>query len=270
MIKLVTIDLDGTLLNSKKQISKNNINAIEKARELGCKIVIATGRPVAGIKYITDTLGLNTEQDYLIVYNGGKIVNAKSKEILFSQTINGKQVKKIYNISKEYDSNIHAFCKNEDFINDHKNPYSDVEVSLNKIEENIVDFSTLEDDSLYIKTMIVDDKEKLDTIEKNLSKDIRDEFTVVRSADIFLEFLNKKVEKGYALNELADILGISHSETMAIGDAGNDLSMIVEAGIGVAMKNATTDVLTAANYITKYNNDEDGVAEALNKFVIGE
>ena len=94
------------------------------------------------------------------------------------------------------------------------------------------------------------------------------EYSMVRSSKIFLEFLHRGIEKGSALKSLASYLNVKMDETMAIGDAGNDISMIKAAGIGVAMKNAFPEVLEIADYITENDNNNSGVAEALNKFII--
>lgn len=268
MIKLVGIDLDGTLFDSEKKISAENKKAIAEARKLGCKIVIATGRPLKGVLEVLEELNLNTDNDFVIVYNGGKILNSGTSELIFSSTINGKQVKNVYNEALRLNSYMHAFRKSEEFVNYKSNIYSDVEIRINHLSDKIIDFMEISDEEEFIKAMIVDDEKKLDEIEKLVSKDLRDTMTVVRSSKIFLEFLNPKVEKGLAILNLAKYLGIKPEETMAIGDAGNDLSMIKEAFIGVAMKNGSEICKTNANYITTADNNNSGVAEAINKFVI--
>lgn len=268
MIKLVAIDLDGTLLDVNKEITEANKLAIKEAEALGCKIVIATGRPFNGVKNIINELGLVNNTDFVIVYNGGKILNTGTNELVFSSCITGVEVKEVFDEALKHDSNIHAFRKNEEFVNQRPNIYSDVEIRINGLQDKIIDFSDIKESDEFIKTMIVDEQSKLDKIEKNLNPLLREKMTVVRSSKIFLEFLNPAVEKGLAILNLADYLGIKHSETMAIGDAGNDLSMIKSAAIGVAMSNASQICLDAANYITKNDNNNSGVAEAINKFVL--
>ena len=270
MIKLVTIDLDGTLFDKDKNVSKENLEAIKKCHSLGVKIVIATGRPYNGIYKLLDMLGLNTINDYTILYNGAKIINNKTKEYFYTSSINGKMVKEIYNESIRFKVNCHAFRINEELITPKHNPYTDVEATINKIEDHIFDFNQINDDDQFLKCMLVDEKENLDYIEKNLNKEYFNRFTIVRSANIFLEFLNKTSGKGEALINLAKFLDIDMHDTMAIGDAGNDKTMIKFAKIGVVMQNATNDVKGIADYITINDNNSSGVAEALNKFIINE
>ena len=268
MIKLLGIDLDGTLLDSAKNISTLNKEAIKAASNLGVKVVIATGRPLKGVLKILEELNLNNKSDFVIVYNGGKILNTGTNELIFSSTITGSQVKHVFSEALRLDSYIHAFRKNEEFVNYKANIYSDVEIDINGLSDLIIDFNEISDSDEFIKTMIVDDEIKINKIEKEIDKSLRESMTVVRSSNIFLEFLNPDVEKGLALLKLAAYLGIKPEETMAIGDAGNDLSMIKDAFIGVAMSNGSSICKENADYITKADNNNSGVAEAINKFII--
>ncbi|MDE7095517.1 MAG: HAD-IIB family hydrolase, partial [Anaeroplasmataceae bacterium] len=118
----------------------------------------------------------------------------------------------------------------------------------------------------FLKCMMVGKDTVVDDAIKHLNPKYYEAYSVVRSAPIFLEFLNKSTNKGTALEALAAYLKIEISETMAIGDAGNDLAMIEMAGIGVAMENSFPEVKKVANFITT-SNEDSGVAKALNKFV---
>lgn len=267
MIKICTIDLDGTLFDGKKQISKENKEAVLLAKKKGCRIVIATGRPYHGVYPVLKELDLLSSQDYVICYNGAKVFNTKTKELIFSSTILGSDIKSIYQLSKDFKAFFHAFRKNEELLTNQHNPYTDVEVTINHIEDHIIDFSTIKDDEEFLKCMIVGPAELLDTIEKQLDSSLKEKYSIVRSAPIFLEFLNPNTNKGTALEALAKHLSISMKDTMAIGDAGNDLAMIQMAEIGVAMENSFEEIKKAANYITA-SNETSGVAKALQKYVI--
>lgn len=262
MIKLIAIDLDGTLFDSKKNISKENKEAIKLAKEKGIKIVIATGRPVNGVLPILEELGLNDNADYVIIYNGAKVYNVGTKEIIFSSTINGKTVKALYNESLRLGVNFHAFRKNEELITPKHNPYTDVESKINNIPDNLYDFNKINDNDEFLKAMMVDSDENITKTIENINPVFSTEYSMVRSSKIFLEFLNKSTHKGHALKALANYLNISLEETMAIGDAGNDLPMIINAGIGVAMENAFPEVKAHADKIT-LDNEHSGVAYAI-------
>ena len=268
MIKIVTIDLDGTLFDKDKVISYQNKLAIAKCHDLGVKIVIATGRPISGVMPVLEELGLTSTSDYAIIYNGSKIINVGTKETISASVINGKGVKELYLESKRLNTHIHAFRKNEELITPMHNPYTDVESKINHVEDKLFDFTKIDDNDEFIKCMLVDDENKITSIMDKVNPKFKEEYSMVRSSKIFLEFLHRGIEKGSALKSLASYLNVKMDETMAIGDAGNDITMIKAAGIGVAMKNAFPEVLEIADYITLNDNNNSGVAEALNKFII--
>lgn len=266
MIKIVTIDLDGTLFNEKKEITEENKKALLRAKEKGVKIVIATGRPLAGIMPVLTELGLTTNDDYAISYNGAKVFNVGTKEIIFSSSISGKTVKELYYESRRLNVHYHAFRLNEELVTVDHNPYTDVETSINHIEDHLLDFTTIKDDELFLKSMLVDSQDNITRVINEINPIYKNDYSMVRSADIFLEFLNKNTDKGLALEKLANYLNVPMEETMAIGDAGNDASMIKKAGIGVCMANGYQDVKDIADFIT-LDNEHDGVAYAINKFI---
>ncbi len=266
MIKLCTIDLDGTLFDKNKNISIDNVEAIKKAKQNGCKIVIATGRPYNGVLPVLKQLDLLSENDYVICYNGAKVFNVKTQQIIFSTTISGKDIKELYEESKRLNTYFHAFRKNEELITDRHNPYTDVETRINKIIDVLFDFNDVNDDDEFLKCMMVDEQSKITEAINNLDEKFKNKYSVVRSSNIFLEFLNSSTNKGSALEALANYLNIPISDTMAIGDAGNDIAMIKKAGIGVAMENSFKEVFEIADYITA-SNENSGVAKAINKFI---
>ena len=266
MIKLITIDLDGTLLDKDKNISEKNLEAIRKCTEKGIYVVIATGRPYLGTKSLIKKLGL--VNSFIILYNGGKVIDIKNNETIFTDTINGSDIKDIYQLSLKHNLYYHAFKANEELITPKFNPYTALEVRINHISFKNQLIKDVDDDEKFLKGMIVGDEKDLDVLETKIPSSFKDKYSIVRSAKVFVEFLNKSVDKGNALNFLKKYLNLKDDETMAIGDAGNDLGMIKCAHIGVAMKNSMKKVLDDANYITENDNNNSGVAEAINKFAL--
>ena len=268
MIKIVTIDLDGTLFDKDKNITWDNKLAIAKCHDLGVKIVIATGRPISGVMPVLEELGLTTSSDYAIIYNGSQIINVGTGEIISQSTITGDVVKELYNESIRLGVNIHAFREDGTLITPKLNPYTNVEATINHLNTQVFDFNDIKDNDKFIKCMLVDSDENITRIMTEVNEKYYKEYSMVRSSKIFLEFLKKGIEKGMALKSIASYLNVKLEDTMAIGDAGNDISMIKAAGVGVAMKNAFPEVLKVADYITENDNNNSGVAEALNKFII--
>lgn len=266
MYKMITVDMDGTLLKPDGSISRRNKEAVEKAKDKGVKVVITSGRPIEGILDSLDKLGLNTNSDYVISYNGCVVQNSYTKEIIYKKTLKGSDLKKLYKYSKSLDVNIHAFSR-EGCITPKLNKYTELEEKLNGIKVKECDYTTVDNNEDIIKIMFTGDSSQLDKGEKNINNDIRKNYTVVRSLYCFLEFLNNKSNKGEAVRRLATHLDIAPENIMAIGDAGNDKHMLEFAGLGVAMGNATEEIKQVADVIVS-TNERDGVAEAIEKFVL--
>ena len=198
-------------------------------------------------------------------FNGSVIQNVKTREIVSKNILKGSDLKKLYALSKEIGVNIHAFTK-DGCITPKMNEYTELEGRINGIEVHEVDFDTISEDEDVIKVMFIDPQPVLEEAMTRMPETIYDEFTVVRSAPYFLEFLNKASSKGTGVKALGEYLGIKQEEIICIGDAGNDLDMILFAGLGVAMGNAFEEVKKAADYVTS-NNEEDGVAHVIEKFI---
>lgn len=267
MYKLIAIDMDGTLLREDKSVSERTKNAIKLAKEKGVYVVIATGRPIDGVSRYLEELDMLGENDYVLSYNGGLVLKTKSREVVSKTALTGADLHYLHNLSKELGVNIHAFSEVHGLMTPKNSKYTEVEANINGIKIAINDYSDIEDDHSIIKVMMIDEPEVLQKAIDNLPKEVYEKYTVVRSAPFFLEFLNKKVNKGTGVELLAKHLNIKQEEIMTFGDAGNDLDMIVYAGMGVAMANAFDEVKEAANYITD-SNENDGVAKAIEKFVL--
>ena len=267
MYKLVAIDMDGTLLREDKTISERTKNAIVSAREKGVTVVLATGRPIQGVSRYLEELDMYTEKDYVLTYNGALIQKTKSKESVAKIGLKGEDFHYLKKLSDELGVNIHAFSEEQGLITPKNSKYTEVEADINKIQIHEINMDNISDDEVMIKIMMIDEPEILSEAMDKLPKEVYDKYTVVRSAPFFLEFLNKSVNKGVGVEMLAKHLGVNKEEVMTFGDAGNDIHMIEYAGLGVAMGNAFDEIKEAANYITD-TNDNDGVAKAIEKFIL--
>jgi len=266
MYKLVALDMDGTLLNEDKKISNENFEAIKRARKKGVKVVLATGRPIKGISRYLQELNLLTEDDYAVAFNGAIIQNTKTGKVIAENLLNLKDLQYLYDLSKKLSVNIHALTL-ASCITPKVNEYSQLESNMNNIPLEIVDFNKVNNSTTIVKIMFIDKESILSKVIEKLPKEVYDKYTVVRSAPYFLEFINKKVNKGFGVELLAKSLGIKQEEIICMGDAGNDIHMIQYAGLGVAMGNAFPELKQVANYVTK-TNEEHGVAHVINKFIL--
>lgn len=266
MYKLVAIDMDGTLLNSKYQISQANFDAIQEANENGVKIVLASGRPFIGFKRYLEDLNLISKDNYAISYNGSLVQATEGNEIIFKKTLTLDDYKDLYNLSKKLNVNIHALTDTS-VISPKDSKYTRHEAEINNIPNEIIPVEDVSPSTTIVKVMFVDEPEILDEVFAKIPEEVFNKYTVVRSTPFYLEFINKSVNKGVGVAALAEKLSIKQEEIICIGDAGNDIHMIKYAGLGVAMGNAFPEVKKAANFVTKTNN-QDGVAYVFNKFIL--
>lgn len=267
MYKLIALDMDGTLLNEEKQISPANYEAIQQARENGVKVVLASGRPLVGFKRYLEELNLISENEYAVAFNGALVQSSEGNEIISKTTLTVEDYKYLYELSKELKVNIHALTESM-VISPKDNKYTRLEAEMNHISSEIIAVEDVAENTTIVKVMFIDEPELIEEIMEKIPEEVRNTYTIVRSAPFFLEFLHKSVNKGAGVAALAEKLNIKQEEVICIGDAGNDIHMIKYAGLGVAMGNAFPEVKKAANFITK-TNEQDGVAHIINKFILG-
>ncbi|UOW67279.1 sugar-phosphatase [Paraclostridium bifermentans] len=269
MYKLIALDIDGTLLNSEKKVTQEVFDAIQNAKEKGVKVVLSTGRPLPGVQTLLKELKLNDEENYVVTFNGGLVQEITSQDVISNIEMSHEDFDYIYNeLAKKHDIKIHI--NTPDFL---VVPYTEVpkysvhESTLNNIPVICMNENEINSDLTFCKVMLVDEPEIIEDIITKIPQEFHDKYTIVRSAPFFLEFLNKKVNKGSGLQALCDKLGIDPSEVIAVGDEENDRHMIEFAGLGVAMGNARDSIKEIANHITETNNNH-GVAKVISDFIL--
>ncbi|MDH2999770.1 HAD family hydrolase [Chelonobacter oris] len=265
--KLIALDLDGTLLDAQKEISRRNRDAIAAARELGVYVILASGRPYAGMKKYMQQLNMTTDNDYVLCFNGARVERVTDGHVLNSKMLCGKDAKRVAHYARQMGLNTHAFSPERGLITPQASHYTRHEAESNAIEFSVIDFEQLHDDEPIIKSMVIDPPELLEKMASALPPELAQRYTVVRSAPFFLEFIHPQANKGAGVAALAQHLNISAEQVICCGDAGNDWHMLQYAGLGVAMGNATTELKTIADYITADHNDS-GVAQVIETFIL--
>lgn len=269
-IKLIAIDIDGTLLNEKNELAPATIEAVKAATEKGIQVVLCTGRPLTGAAHYLKKLGLaDNDEHYVITFNGS-LVQSTSGNVLLRHTLTYDDFIDIEALSRKL--NVHFHSETDQYIytaNKNISPYTIGEAYLVRMPIRYRDVGEMSRDLSISKGMIIDDPALISRIVKDheIPSEFYDRFYIVQSEPFFLEIMNKNASKGNALDGLCQELGLQADEVMALGDQGNDLTMIKFAGTGVAMGNATPEVKAAANEIT-LTNAEDGVAAAIQKFAL--
>lgn len=268
MIKLIAIDLDGTLLDNKKQVTKRNKAALIQAKHQGVKIVICTGRPLRAIRPYLEELELNDPGDYSITFNGGLVQKNDTGEILEKATLQLSDLDKLIQLAKELDIPLDVVSEEIVLVLPTSKSYQSIYGSLNPLLDcRPFQINGLDDRRLYNKAVVAYHQEILDQKIAQIPQTIKEQYEVIKTRNNLLEFMPKGITKAYGISLLARDLGISKEEVMAIGDEENDLSMIQYAGLGVAMDNAIPNVKQAADIVTD-SNLADGVAAAIEKYVL--
>lgn len=270
--KLICIDMDGTLLNKTGEISKRNLEAIKMASKNGVNVAVTTGRLFASANYFADLLEVKTP---VIASNGAYIREKSSDKVIYKSLLGYDNAIKVVEILKTFDLYPHFNTYDSIFTERIINSslfYSRLNETLpedRKIKICIVeDWQKVlkENEGEILKCIVIDkDIEKIKKAKEEINK--IETLEVVSSLKKNFEIMAKGVSKGKAVEMLANYYGIDRSEIICMGDNENDLSMIKYAGLGIAMGNAEDFVKESAHYITD-TNDNDGVAKAIEKFVL--
>lgn len=266
MYKIIALDMDGTLLNSEKKITEKTKEALNNVKKKGVKIVLASGRPIDGLKKYLKELDLIEDDQYVLSYNGCLVQETKSGKVIHEIGLTGKDLHYMYELSQKLGVNIHAFSTVNGLITPKISKYTKVEAELNGIDIKEIEFNEIPEDEHIVKIMFIDEEDILDKSIEGIPREVYEKYNVVKSTPYFLEIINKNGNKGIGLKALGDYLNITKDEMIAAGDAGNDKEMIEYAGLGVAMKNSTEDIKSISNYITS-SNDNDGIAKVIEKFI---
>ena len=266
--KLLALDLDGTLTNSKKQITPHTLETLIRAQqEKGLKIILASGRPTYGVAPLANALQLDKFGGFILAYNGGEIINWRTHEIMYKNLLDHDVLPYLYECAKKNDFAIVTYENEYVLTEKPDNEYVLKEALLNVMKIKKVDNFLEAVRHPIAKCLIVGEPTHLAILEKEMQEQLKDRMGVFRSEPYFLELVPKGIDKARSLSVLLEELELKREELMAAGDGFNDLSMVRFAGMGVAMANAQDVVKENADFIT-LSNDEDGVAYAVEKFIL--
>ena len=263
--RAIALDLDGTLTNHDKVVTPRTRQALLKAQELGTVIILASGRPTYGIVPVAECLELEKRGGYILSYNGGNIVNAKTGEKLFSQFLPDAVIPILYKYAKEKSHALLGYAGNEIITEMPDDQYVKEESRINKMNIRKVDNLLDALEPHPTKLLMTGDPTDMLKAEEELVEILGEKMDIFRSAPFFLELVPKGIDKAQSLLRLLAKINLTPADLMAFGDGYNDLSMLKLAGVGVAMANAAPEVRADADYVT-LSNEEDGVAEALLHF----
>ena len=261
LIKLVAIDLDGTLVNSDLKISDEDIESIKKCRQKGIIVSIVTGRTIRSVGEITDMLDL---KGLHLASSGSAIIDEKLK-IHKALKVPGETIKKIVLRSKEWDRAIVSHTLDGFLKYDKYSPNLEYIAENKKLFKKVKNIlaSDILTNSLQMTVLIDED----DEFNQYLKEIIGDTVKIRRAGPYFLNILNQKAGKLFGIKEILKKTGIKKENLMVVGDTELDIGIIKYAGVGVAMGNASQRVKDSADHVSN-DNDNSGVAKAITKYIL--
>ncbi|TDD78882.1 Cof-type HAD-IIB family hydrolase [Flavobacterium caseinilyticum] len=261
--KMLVLDMDDTLLTDDHTISNENKVMLSKARELGVHIVLASGRPTpAMIAYAKE---LHLDNSYMISYNGAVITDLKEDKVIFEQTLTQEQIHELYDYSLKSKTHIITYV-NGKIVSETDSEYIEIEKNITGLVHNKVVSFKDEVQSSAVKCILLEEPNYLKEVEKDL-KAAMPHLSVSMSKPFFLEVAQNGIDKGASIKFLAEKLNILQSEIIAVGNAGNDLTMIEYAGLGVWVDNVDPELRDKGDVIVASNNNH-GVAEVVRRFIL--
>lgn len=259
---IISLDLDGTLTNSEKKVTPRTRQALLDAEANGAVLVLASGRPTYGIAPVAECLEMEKRGGYILSYNGGQIVDWKSKELIYAKHLPAQVIPVLHQYARQHHYALLGYAGRDIVTEMPDDEYVHEESRINNMAIRGVDNLLEAIEPQPTKLLMTGHPDDMVRAEAELADVVGNDMEVFRSAPFFLELVPKGIDKAQSLMRLLSLIGQLPADMIAFGDGYNDLSMLRLAGIGVAMANAAPEVRAEADFVT-LSNDEDGIAHYL-------
>ncbi|MFD1775577.1 Cof-type HAD-IIB family hydrolase [Paenibacillus rhizophilus] len=270
MIKAIFSDIDGTLLNSRHQITPDTKTIIQEVKDRDIPFVLVSARMPSGILSLQQELEINAP---VICYSGALVLGGSDvhggRETLHSIGLNNNSVRAMLHIVSTGFPGISLSLYSHDqwIVGDQSDPWVVQEQEIIKVDPTERELSSyIEEDHEIHKILCMGSPDEINRLDRTLQSVVPG-ISIYKSKDTYLEIMDEMVSKSYAIRELEEVFHISNRELMAIGDNYNDIDMILYAGLGIAMGNAPEEVKRIADKVT-LSNDEDGLKDGIERFVL--
>lgn len=267
--KLIALDVDGTLIGKSGQLSDTVRRALVRAqKDYGMRVILASGRPTAGLLALAEELELARYSGYIMPFNGGQIFNARSRQPIATYALPKGIEADLYALVKEQGLNILTYSDAEILSENIDDPYLLKEVEITGMPtRRVMDF-VQDTPEVLPKCLVVGPPDRIVQMQHIVLEQLGEQVNAFTSDPTFLEVVPSGIHKAATLARLLERLDYDRAELIAVGDSFNDLEMIQYAGLGVAMANAREQIKACADYVTT-SCDDDGVAHLLDKYVFG-
>ena len=265
--KVLVLDIDGTLTNSKKEITSATQEAIFELQRRGHVVVLASGRPTAGLRVMTEKLRFAEHGGYILSYNGGCVTYVPTGETVFKNLLPDYVPAWMHAYALEHNIGMCTYLGQSMLCGTACGRYLEYERRINGLDLVQVDSFEPYIHTDFYKVLLAVTPTRAEEIEKRLQHRFWGRLSIYRSEPYFIEVMPRGVDKASAIAGLLERLGLEREDTIACGDGLNDLGMIRYAGLGVAMGNAQPAVKEAADIVT-LTNDEDGLVPVIEKYIL--
>lgn len=263
--RILALDLDGTLTNSKKEITPPTREALIRLQERGVKVVLASGRPTTGVLPLAKMLELERFGSYILSFNGGRITDCRSGEIIYNRLLPAATAAPLFELVKDFDVDIVGYSSTAILSGLHTNRYTELESRINGLPIRHISPFPEKVEEQNNKFLITGEPEEIARVKEKVIAHFHGLLNIYCSDPFFLEIMPQNIDKAHSLGKLLASIGLTEEQMVCCGDGHNDLTMIQAAGLGVAMENAQPEVKKIADYITK-SNDDDGVLHVIQTF----
>lgn len=267
--RILFTDLDGTLLNDKKEITPGNQKAINEALDAGHKVVVSTGRPLASGMIVAERAGLVKEGCYIIAFNGGQIYDPYHKKTIFGKTLPRELAKSVFREAVNRGLHIQSYSDTEVLVledsTEIRKYVQGTELPYRVVSDLEAAFPM---DPYKILAISFDDRPKIEKFQREVLAPLAGTVRSFFSNDAYLEVVPEGISKGFAVKWMCEFLGIPLDNSVAAGDAENDVEMLEAAHVGAVMCNAFPGVTEHGDYVTENDNNHDGLAEIIRKFIL--
>ena len=265
--KVLALDIDGTLTNSRKEITPATKARLFQAMEEGHRVVLASGRPTPGMNRCRQELELDRFGGYLLSFNGARVVECATGEVVWQKTLPLSLLPELYEFAKTEGCGLATHNSERVISAFPPDEYVALEARMNGMPlEQVGDFVGFVDFPVC-KCFMTQDPDRAAVLVQKLQEKMGDKAAIYRSDPFFIEIVAQNVDKAASLEGLLKRLGAGWEDTVCCGDGFNVISMIKCAGVGVAMGNAQTPVKEAADYVAG-TCDQDGLVEVIDRFVL--
>ncbi len=266
--RIIALDLDGTLTDSRKEIPEPTLRALLEIQQQGFTVVLASGRPTPGMTHLARKLHLEKYGGYLLSFNGASITDCRTGLVIFEQTIPQRFLSGLYSFACDHETGLMTYRGDKIITGTRIDRYMDLEARINHMTfKEVKDFPSYVDFNVS-KCLLTGEPDHMAKAEILLKEKYGNELSIYRSEPFFLEVMPRNIDKAYSLQVLCGKIGLGKEQLISCGDGYNDLTMIRFAGLGVAMGNAQESVKSAADYVTA-SNDNNGILKVIEKFIWG-